>query len=61
LSEAKPIVASGIKSDGFRKGSTHPTGYSAYGGGDYRDNSEQMQGCEIDFPYFRGGIAKVSR
>jgi HNH endonuclease len=28
--------------------------YSAHGGGDYRDNSEQMQGREGDFPYFRG-------
>src|SRR5262249_46866974 len=28
--------------------------YSAHGGGDYRDNSEQMQGCESDFLFFRG-------
>ena len=26
--------------------------YSAHGGGDYRDNSEQMQGSKTDFPYY---------
>ena len=28
--------------------------YSAHAGGDYRDNSEQMQGNEADFPGYYG-------
>jgi len=31
--------------------------YSAHGGGDYRDNSEQMQGSEGDFPGYYGAKA----
>jgi 5-methylcytosine-specific restriction endonuclease McrA len=28
--------------------------YSAHGGGNYKDNSEQMQGTKNDFPGYRG-------